>query len=142
MAAGERHQLGEHLEDGLALQAEICGPGIQKNRLGLSQVELFVFSVYDVKRGVFLPFAEMRERVQALGLKTVPIERVVEGAEAREFRHELERYLELAKGTYAGTKNRREGIVIRPLADRHSPTLGGRLSFKVISNEFLLKDED
>lgn len=138
----ERHLLEERLDDGLALQAEICGPGIQKNRLGLSQVELFVFSVYDVRRGAFLPFAEMRERVQALGLQTVPIERVVEGAAAREFRHELERYLELAKGTYAGTKNRREGIVIRPLTDRHSPTLGGRLSFKVISNEFLLKDED
>jgi hypothetical protein len=32
--------------------------------------------------------------------------------------------------------------VIRPLTELRSPTLGGRLSFKVINNDFLLKDED
>ncbi len=48
----------------------------------------------------------------------------------------------LAHGRYAGTSNRREGIVIRPLVPQRSPTLSGRLSFKVISNGFLLEDED
>lgn len=33
-------------------------------------------------------------------------------------------------------------VVIRPLVEQHSETLGGRLSFKVINNDFLLKDED
>jgi hypothetical protein len=37
---------------------------------------------------------------------------------------------------------RKEGIVIRPLREQTSATLGGRLSFKVINNDFLLKDED
>ena len=36
----------------------------------------------------------------------------------------------------------REGIVIRPMTEQYSPTLGGRLSFKAISNRFLLKDGD
>ena len=58
----ERHQLLERLDDGIALQAEICGPGIQKNRLGLSQVEMFVFSVYDAKRGHFLPVETSTKR--------------------------------------------------------------------------------
>lgn len=43
---------------------------------------------------------------------------------------------------YAGTKQRKEGIVVRPLVEQGSAVLGGRLSFKVINNDFLLKDED
>ncbi len=51
-------------------------------------------------------------------------------------------WLEAARGMYAGTKQRKEGVVVRPLVEQSSPTLGGRLSFKVINNDFLLKDED
>ena len=48
----------------------------------------------------------------------------------------------MARGIYAGTKNRKEGVVVRPIEEAPSATLGGRLSFKVINNDFLLKDED
>ena len=59
------------------------------------------------------------------------------------FAHDLDTLLVLAKGRYSGTKNRREGIVVRPLNAMNSEVLGGgRLSFKVLNNEFLLKDED
>ena len=75
-------------------------------------------------------------------LRTVPVEAIVEGGAAERFEHTLERWLSLATGVYAGTKNRKEGVVVRPLVGRRSETLGGRLSFKVISNEFLLKDEE
>ena len=71
------------------------------------------------------------------------MEHVVTGEAAKTFDHTLEHYLALAQGVYPGTKNRKEGIVVRPLVERLSPTLGGgRLSFKVINNDFLLKDED
>ena len=56
--------------------------------------------------------------------------------------HTLDRWLEAARGIYPGTKSRKEGIVVRPIEEAPSPTLGGRLSFKVINNDFLLKDED
>jgi len=138
----ERHALDTAIPPGFALQGELCGPGIQKNRLGLAEVELFVFSVHDTRRGRFLDHAELVAFAAERGLPTVPVERVVRGDEARTFEHSLPRYLELAQGLYAGTRNRKEGIVVRPLVDRLSPTLGGRLSFKVINNEFLLKDED
>jgi RNA ligase (TIGR02306 family) len=138
----ERHRLEALLPEGMAIQGELCGPGIQKNRLGLSRPELFVFSAFDTRRGTYLPLEEMRALAASLELSTVPIEREIRGDEAQSFEHTLERYLAMANGLYAGTKNRREGIVVRPLVDRMSPTLGGRLSFKVISNDFLLKDED
>jgi hypothetical protein len=48
---------------------------------------------------------------------------------------------DLARGFYVGTKQRKEGIVVRPLITTASPTLGGRVSFKVISKEFLRKEE-
>lgn len=127
---------------GLALQGELCGPGIQKNRLGLPAATFFAFNAYDTRAGRHLDPDELTELCQGLGVKTVPVEHRVTGDAARAFEHTLERYLELAKGTYPGTKNRKEGIVVRPLHGKRSEALGGRLSFKVISNEFLLKDED
>ncbi len=72
----------------------------------------------------------------------MPIERVVRGDEALHYDHSLETWLEAARGMYAGTKQRKEGIVVRPLVEQTSAVLGGRLSFKVINNDFLLKDEE
>jgi len=47
----------------------------------------------------------------------------------------------MAEGFYEGTKNEREGIVVRPRdGEIFSPTLNGRLSFKAISNRFLLAE--
>ena len=72
----------------------------------------------------------------------MPVERIVGGAEAAAYRHDLDGWLEAARGLYAGTRQRKEGIVVRPLVETQSAALGGRLSFKVINNDFLLKDED
>jgi RNA ligase (TIGR02306 family) len=52
----ERYQLADRIPSDFAVQGEICGPGIQKNRLGLDAVDLFVFNVYDLRLGAFLPF--------------------------------------------------------------------------------------
>ena len=138
----ERYKLAEKLPKGFAVQGELCGPGIQKNRLGLPEVDVFVFNVYDAQAGKHLDLAHMIAFCREHGLRTVPVEREVRGEDAKTFAHSLEGWLDAARGIYPGTKNRKEGIVIRPLVETFSPTLGGRLSFKVINNEFLLKDED
>ena len=39
---------------GWTVQAELCGPKIGGNRLRLSGYEMFVFSVYDMERGIYL----------------------------------------------------------------------------------------
>lgn len=140
--AADRYRLEEVLPEYLAVQGEMCGPGIQKNRLGLPELDLFIFSAYDARRGAFLGYHELVETCARLGLKMVPVERVVQGAEARDYVHTLEGWLDASRGLYPGTSNRKEGIVVRPLEEAQSAVLGGRLSFKVINNEFLLKDED
>lgn len=137
----KKYGLAERLPAGYAVQGELCGPGIQKNRLGLSGLDVFVFNVYDVKAGKYLEFQALLDFCKEHGLKTVPVERVVRAEEAANYVHTLDGWLEASRGLYAGTKNRKEGIVVRPLVETYSPTLGGRLSFKVINNEFLLKDE-
>ena len=138
----ERYRLEDQLPVDFAIQAEVCGPGIQKNRLGLDSVDLFVFNVYDLRAGKFLELDAFRAFCAERGLPTVPIERVVRGDEAANHDHSLDTWLEAARGLYAGTKQRKEGIVVRPLIEQASTALGGRLSFKVINNDFLLKDED
>jgi RNA ligase (TIGR02306 family) len=138
----ERHALAQRLPPDFAIQGEVCGPGIQKNRLGLPGVELFVFSVYDVRAARFLDYEAFVAFCAEHGLPTVPIERVVRGDDAAAYRHDLDGWLEAARGVYPGGKQRKEGIVVRPLVETPSATLGGRLSFKVINNDFLLKDED
>ena len=120
-----------------ALQGELCGPGIQKNRLGLAATSLFVFSAYDLAENHFLPDAEMRALAAEMGLTPVP---VVESGES--FAHDLASLLKLAEGHYPGTKNEREGVVIRARDERRSATLQGRLSFKAISNRYLLAEKD
>ena len=120
-----------------AIQGEICGPGIQKNPLALGESRLFVFSVYDLVEARFLGDAEMRALVASMGLEPVA---VIEQGDA--FSHDLPSILALAEGLYPGTKNQREGVVIRPRDEIHSPTLGGRLSFKAISNRYLLGERD
>lgn len=138
----EHYQLADRIPIDFAIQGEICGPGVQKNRLGLDGVDLFVFNIYDLRAAAFLPFDEFRAFCTDHGLRTVPIERVVCGEEAGTFEHTLAVWLEAARGVYAGTTQRKEGVVVRPLIERYSPILGGRLSFKVINNDYLLKDED
>lgn len=137
----EKYQLATTLPPGVAIQGELCGPGIQKNRLGLAELELFVFSVHDTRDGRFLGHDETVRFCAAHGLTPVPVELRVDGDDAATFEHSLAVYLRLAQGLYRGTRSRKEGIVVRPLIEAQSPTLGGRLSFKVINNDFLLKDE-
>ena len=120
-----------------ALQGEICGPGVQKNLLGLKELTLFVFSVRDLETNRYVSDAEMRALAAEMGLECVAI---VEEGES--FAHDQASLLALADGVYPGTKNPREGIVIRPRVEVDSPTLGGRLSFKAISNRFLLAEQD
>ncbi|MFO7576538.1 MAG: RNA ligase family protein [Pelovirga sp.] len=116
------------------IQAELVGPGIQKNRLGLQGIELRVFNLYDQQAARYL---DCDEAAAILATHGLPVVDLLERGES--FAHDLPSLLALAEGFYPGTRNEREGIVIRPQQETHSLVLGGRLSFKVISNRFLLK---
>lgn len=113
----------------LAIQGELVGPGIQNNRLGLSEPRCLVFTIFDRSIGVRLSWVEMKEMADTWGFDLVPL--VVPPTHG--FNLTQEDLLVLAEGKYEGTTSEREGIVIRS-ADPFD-----NISFKAISNRYLLK---
>ena len=135
-----KHRIEERLKenniDNIAIQGEFCGPGIQKNRLKLTEPEWYVFTVIDMKTNTRLSMYKTEEICKMLGLNMVPIEEVEE-----EFQYKsVDELLERAKGKQASGKNK-EGIVIRPIEAVYSNVIAGPLSMKVINNDYLLKDQ-
>lgn len=118
----------------MAIQAEVVGPGIQGNRYGLKEHEIKVFNVFDIDTGSYLDSAKAIEIV--VGMNLPMVDTVYCGPFYPEWT--VESLLEMAKGKYPGTDKHREGIVIRPAQELRSEVLEGRMSFKVINQEYLL----
>jgi RNA ligase (TIGR02306 family) len=118
-----------------AIQGEICGPGIQKNRLGLKENCLFNFDVYDIDKRCYLNHADQKVFIDKLGLRRVP--------EVGVFLFEwktVDEVLKAAEGKYDNGHNR-EGIVIRTVENTDWIHLG-RGSFKAVNNFYLLEGGD
>ena len=111
-----------------AVQGELIGPGIQNNRFECYAPMCLVFNIYDRDSGRYLSLSEMIALSQEWGFFLVPVLEV-----GHLFNYDQDQLLALAEGKYNGTKNEREGIVIR------SNDSGPRVSFKAISNRYLLK---
>lgn len=112
----------------IAIQGENIGPGIQKNRYKREEYECYVFNIKFYKDGKTYPVGleEMVGICNKYGFKHVPI--LDKNFEMRE---SLPLMLEYADGKSVLADTIREGVVIRS----HDQTL----SFKVVSNRFLLK---
>jgi RNA ligase (TIGR02306 family) len=121
----------------IALQGEICGPSIQKNRLNLKECDLFLFDVYLIDEQKYGDLELLRKISVEYEIPMVPIEND-HFFTTRD--SSVESLLKMAEGIYDGTQNEREGLVIRPIVYTKSSIVGrGRLSFKVVSNKYLLK---
>jgi len=116
-----------------AIQGEVAGPSIQKNRLALKDHELFVFNVLNIETRRHLDFYEFKEFCERLELQTVPILQITE------FKWNIDELLELADSAKYPSGHMQEGIVIRPVHEFYSDILKGRASFKVINNKYLEK---
>jgi len=114
----------------IVLTGEICGPGIQRNRLRLPGIEWYVFDVKDWDSGSYLPYDEAAKLCGNMGIPFVPLEE-----RGEEFSYSLEALLERAKGKYPSGLDK-EGIVVRDL--NHPKAI----SFKVLNNDALLKEKD
>ena len=128
------HEKMKELGRNIAVQGEFCGGGIQNNRLKLLEPELYVFDVVDLDTFKYLGLEEIIEITDKLGLKRVPLEE-----EGESFNYDLDEMLEKAKGKYPSGSNK-EGIVVR--SKQNIGRFNSRISFKVINNDFLLKEEE
>ena len=121
----------------VAIQAELIGPGIQKNKYELKEATLGVFNVLDASAFRLLDHPESLEALRRLELEPVPqLGTLV-------LKHSIDELVALAEGlSVLDPKVQREGIVLRPLVEEHDEDVGGRLSFKVINPKFLLKYDE
>lgn len=118
----------------IAIQGEICGPGIQDNHHGLEQTTLFIFNVFDIKnKRYLLPF----ER-SVLTSELIPNEKsdLLQEAVVEYITTIGDRTVEeiIALGEYtlpSGKPN--EGLVWKSMTDD--------FSFKAITHNFLLMKE-
>jgi RNA ligase (TIGR02306 family) len=125
-----------------AVQGEICGPGIQGNKMGLPETDLFIFNAYDIDNKKYLDYEGLKDLVDKLGLKPVPL--FYSNIVFRGIRFDT--LLETANSTLYTNNTPAEGLVFRPLVERCSERMGrsssGRVSFKVVSNKFLEKYQE
>lgn len=136
----------ENMKENLAIQGELCGPGIQGNKYKLNKPVIFIFDIWDIDKQRYLSKDERDLKIVEIKkyyvdeekckvkevpyLGTFPIEKD---------KFDLKYYLEFADGKSALNKNcNREGVVFKSV-DRFS--VRSFESFKIISNKFLLAEE-
>lgn len=128
----KKYGVGKKLQDlklDYAVQGELIGVGINGNPYNLPDQDWRIFSVFDIHAYKYLNLAQTREICKKLGLTMVPIV-----AEDVELPATIEEAVTFADGmSQLNPKQRREGLVWRFLGDED-------ISFKTISNDFLLND--
>jgi hypothetical protein len=130
-------QAREKLGFDVALQAEVIGPRIQKNKFGLPKVTLRVFNVLNVDTYRLVDHVVMLELLSELQLDSVPQFGTLV------LIHTVDELVAYSEGTsLLNPKIQREGVVPRPLAEEYDEDIGGKLSFKVINPKFLLKYDE
>lgn len=119
------------LERNIALQGEIIGEGIQGNPYKMKGQTVSFYNAFDIDKHEYLNYEDFNNLIDMLGFQTVPV--IHEGLKLPE---SIEGILKLADGKSALNPNfNREGLVFRTRGSK-------RLSFKAISNLFLLGEKD
>ncbi len=120
----------------IAIQGEIVGPGIQQNKYKLTEHKFFMYHGIDIERWEYLSHRGFVYMAQLLELETVPIIDVDFHLNGFSIDHLVVQ----ASGSSMLYNIAREGIVIKAANEETDHEIG-RLSFKVINPEFLLKHE-
>lgn len=113
----------------VCLQGEIIGEGIQGNPYKLCGQKVYFFNMYNIDKSEYFDFHYMNDTLAVLGLNIVPLLNP-----SYTLPPTVDELLAYADGKSALHKDTdREGVVIR--------SRDKRVSFKVISNKFLLKEK-
>ena len=117
----------------LAVQGELVGPGIQGNPYKFSEHRFFVYDIYDIEQQKYLLPHERQKLCKEIGLDHVPVILAIFKMDESVTIDDL---LKIAEGdSFTGEYGvEREGFVFKSMTEHD-------LSFKVISNKWLLKNE-
>lgn len=121
----------------IAIQGEACGGKIQGNPMGLRRPSMFVFNIKDVSTGKWYGWNEIKEVCKDLDIKPVSV--IYEDFVFDE-NWTIELLQSIANGVKYTTDNgevrNAEGIVLRTMTPKFSPTLGKYLSVKILNQEY------
>jgi len=120
----------------IAIQGEIIGHGIQSNpyKFPINEIEFRVFNIFDIKDQHYVSKSEVCVICNYLGLLKVPTVYTITNVP-----NNLEEVLKMADGkSLIHNQVNREGLVFVCDANENR----GRISFKVISNQYLLNNEE
>lgn len=115
---------------GVAIQGELIGEGIQGNQYKIRGQKFYVFDIYDTKTGAYLNSEQRINLCRQLGLDHVPLV----GVKAITA-EDIAGILQEAEGKSLLNDSEREGLVWKCISD---PSI----SFKTISNRWLLKNKE
>jgi RNA ligase (TIGR02306 family) len=115
----------------IALQGEVVGPGIQHNKLGLTELEFHLFNIFDIKARLFLDYDTL---VNFTTDYNIPFVTVIESGTA--YSHTLEELIALANAQTYPTGGPAEGIVIRPKEAFTSMIVKKSWSGKIINENY------
>lgn len=127
----EKKLLDVPMTDGLIIQGELIGEGIQSNYYGIKGHDFYVYAVFDIGRGKYYTPAARRKLCEDLGLKHVPVlntNRSLKGVTIDEL------LLDADGKSQINPNKLREGKVYKR-ADGSK----NQEHFKAISNAYLLK---
>lgn len=132
------------LNGNYALQGELVGEGIQSNKLKIKGHTVFFFNLFDIDHHAYVSFENFKDCIRKMDLQTVPII-----LDDMLLPNNIRTLVDLSKRKSLLNSNTWvEGIVVRSLEEKTDTELAnvlqnrGRLSFKVINPEFLLKYDE
>lgn len=121
----------------ISIKGEIIGFNIQSNKykLATNEYRLYVFDIWDIDNARYYDLDELEKFCEDFKLPMVPVlERNIPLID------DIDTLVEMAKGMSKVNPNtKREGNVWRPMKEISGINNLGRLSFKVISPDFLIK---
>lgn len=116
----------------LAVQGELVGPGINGNRDLYTEHKWYIFRIYDIKAGTFLTPSETEYIAQCL-MSCPHVKIISPNLKVFDEYPTFDKLMEFAQGK-TDRGNEREGIVCKTTKPPY-------VSFKVVSNKYLLKSE-
>ena len=114
----------------LCLQGELVGEGIQKNPYKIKGQTVYFFNAFNIDTQEYLEFDEFIKLMKDLSLQTVPILEI-----DFSLPDTIDQLLDYADAkSFLNQSFDREGVVVR--------SYNRKISFKVISNKFLIGEKD
>jgi RNA ligase (TIGR02306 family) len=117
-----------------AVQGEVYGPSINGNNLKEKEVCLALFNLWNIDEQRYMDFSDLEAFCAEFNIPMVPVLEVKDT-----FNYTMSDLIDKANSLKYPCGNWAEGIVVRPLINRNHYRLG-RVSFKVISEPFMLKN--